>query len=77
MLGFPSSIGVARVLRLGGKCQLMSTYSLSKIENSSDLVHYFWDGSQIHIKKMLYLEGPMPGLKDLKGPCSFTEGLPD
>ena len=37
-------IGVARVLRLGGKCQLMSTYPLSKNENSSDLVHYFLGG---------------------------------
>ena len=35
------SIGIARVLRLGGQMSTMSTYPLVKTENSSDLVHYF------------------------------------
>ena len=30
----------------------MSTYPLSKTENSSDLVHYFREGPQIHILKI-------------------------
>ena len=37
-------IGVARVLvkvRGGGQMSTMSTYPLSKTENSSDSVHYF------------------------------------
>ena len=79
----PSGIGVARVLRLGGKCQLTSTYPLSKTENSSDLVHYFLGGapnSQLKIQmkndmKKLCLGGPMPGLKDPKVPR--TEDLPE
>ena len=61
----------------------MSSYPLSKTEHSSDLVHYFLGGapnSQLKIRiknkmKMLCLGGLMPGLKDPKGPRSFTDGL--
>ena len=31
----------------------MSTHPLSKTKSSSDLVHYFWDGPQIHVNKIL------------------------
>ena len=66
------SIGVARVLRLGGQMSTMSTYPLSKTENSSDLVHYFFGrGPKLTFKnknkntiKMSCLGGPMAGLKD-------------
>ena len=43
-------IDVARVLRLGGQMSTLSTYPLSKTENSSDLVHYFCDGPKFTFK---------------------------
>ena len=49
----PLVIGVARVLRLGGKCKTGPTYPLSKDEKWSDLVHYFLGRAQIHNKKCL------------------------
>ena len=33
----------------GANVKSVSTYPLSKTENSSDLVHYFLEGSEIHI----------------------------
>ena len=42
MTTFHRPIGVARVFRLGVNGKPVSTYPLSKTENSSGLVHYFF-----------------------------------
>ena len=45
-------IGFARVFRMGGGADVkaVSTYVLSKTEYSSDLVHYFWEGTKFTFK---------------------------
>ena len=65
----------------GANVKPVSTYTLSKTENSSDLVHYFWGwapNSQLKIKKknvrlgMAHVRTERPQ----SAPRTFTEALP-
>ena len=55
----------------------LSTYPLSKTENSSDLVHYFWEWPQIQFLKNVLLWRANARTERSQSARSFTEGLPE
>ena len=66
------TIGVARVLRLGGgaNVNLCQPTLCQKLKTHRMWFTIFREGLQIHIKKMFCLGGPMSGVEDPKGPAA-------